>query len=271
VANSGNWKPVASMNVQSIAPVNNGETNGHFWLDSDTGILHLYYNGSWVPINDVAGDTRVVTRSRYDIDDVLHRTVEIVVNGQIVSITTSDATQWQPQNSGPNTEYLENGTTLLNTQFSSLVRGINLNQTNGYFFSGTATSALYADLAERYKSDNSYDCGTVVELGGIFEITATRSAYSLNVFGVISDKPAFAMNSGAGTNNTHPYVALSGRVPVKVIGQINKGDRLVSSQVMGHAMAAVDPINDWRWVIGRALENKINDEPGIIEAVVGTK
>lgn len=270
VANSGNWKPIASMSVQSLAPTAVGETDGHFWLDTDTGILHLYYNGSWIAINDVAGDTRVVARTRFDISDATHRTIEVIVNGKIVSITSSDLTDWAPQNSGPNAQYLEDGITLLNTQFPFIRQGINLNTVDDYFFHGTATSALYADLAERYHADAVYEYGTVVKIGGAKEITATDKEYCDDVFGIISEKPAFAMNSGAGNSATHPYVALSGRVPVRVVGKVNKGDRLVSSNVPGHAMAGGKGLN-WQYVIGRALEDKVNDEPGIIEAVVGTK
>jgi hypothetical protein len=66
-------------------------------------------------------------------------------------------------------------------------------------------------------------------------------------------------------------VALAGRIPVKVIGKVNKGDRLVASSVPGHAMAGVLDRASVYTVIGRALENKINDEAGVVEAVVGTK
>jgi hypothetical protein len=271
VANSGNWKPIASMTVQSTPPTTVGETDGHFWLDSDTGILYLYYNGAWITVSDVAGDTRVVARTRYDTDDVTHRTLEVIVGGEIVSIASSDGTQWIPQTSGANTEYLEDGTTLLNTQFPDLQNGINLNASAGYFFSGTATTALYADLAERYSADKPYLYGTVVKIGGTHEVTETDKEYCPDVFGVVSDKPAFAMNSGAGKQETHPYIALSGRIPVRVVGKVSKGERLVSSATPGVAMAAGQAGVDWQYVIGRALEDKINEDIGLIEAVVGTK
>jgi hypothetical protein len=272
VGNSGNWKAIASMTVQSAAPTSVGETDGHFWLDSDTGILACYYNGAWVTISDVAGDTQYAARTRYDTNEVAHRTMEVIVNGEIVSIQSSDATTWAPQNSGPNIEYLENGSTLLNTEFAAIARGINLNTSTGYFFTGTATKALYADLAERYNADAVYEYGTVVKIGGAKEITATDKEYCPDVFGVISDKPAYAMNDGAGTSATHPYVALAGRVPVRVIGKVKKGERLVSSAKIGYAMSAEAAAGiDWQYVIGRALEDKINDEAGIVEAVVGTK
>lgn len=272
IANSGNWKPIASMSFQSTAPTSVGETDGHFWLDSDTGLLYIYYNGSWLSISDVAGDTRVEARTRYDISDVTHRTIEVIVNGQIVSISSSDVAIWQPQNSGPNAEYLEDGITLLNTQFPSINRGVNLNTSSGYLFNGTAVRAQYADLAERYAADQPYEYGTVVRIGGVKEVTQTESEFCPDVFGVVSDKPAYGMNDGAGPQSTHPYVALSGRIPVRVVGKVSKGDRLVSSGVPGHAMSAGSQAGiHWQYVIGRALEDKINEEAGIIEAVVGTK
>jgi len=270
VSNSGNWKSIASMTVQSSAPTSFGEQDGHFWLDEDTGILYIYYNGSWITVSDVTGNTRIESRTRFDTDDNSHRTIEVIVDGEIVSISSSDSS-WAPQNSGSNTEYLEDGVTLLDTQFSNISKGVNLNETTGYYFQGTATSALYADLAERYHADAVYEYGTVVEIGGKYEVTQTTKKKSSDVFGVVSDSPAFMMNSGAGSQETHPFIALSGRIPVRVVGTVKKGDRLITSDTPGHAMAVGSESHDWQNVIGRALEDKVNEEAGIIEAVVGTK
>jgi hypothetical protein len=132
---------------------------------------------------------------------------------------------------------------------------------------GTAVHAQYADLAERFEADAEYEPGTVVEIGGPAEITAVGADLSDNVFGVISTKAAYLMNSRAGTDATHPPIAVQGRVPVKVVGKIKKGDRLVSA---GNGMARAgtkSEISTWN-VIGRALENKTDDSEGIIEAVV---
>jgi len=132
---------------------------------------------------------------------------------------------------------------------------------------GTSIHAQYADLAERFEADELYDAGTVVELGGDAEITAVAEDLSEDVFGVISTNAAFVMNSRAGDNNTHPPVAVQGRVPVKVIGKVRKGNRLVSAG-NGYARAGKrSEITTWN-VIGRSLEDKDTDEPGIIEAVV---
>ena len=81
---------------------------------------------------------------------------------------------------------------------------------------GTAVHAQYADLAERFAADSEYAPGTVVEMGGPNEITAAVADLSEDVFGVISTKAAYLMNSAAGTDSTHPPIAVQGRVPVRV-------------------------------------------------------
>ena len=146
---------------------------------------------------------------------------------------------------------------------------VNLGSSTSWFNTvyGRSIQAQYADLAERFEADAEYDAGTVVELGGAKEITAAEQDLSENVFGVISTNAAYLMNSGAGSNLTHPPVAVQGRVPVKVTGRVRKGDRLVSA---GNGVARAGSraeITAWN-VIGRALENKTNDGLGTIEAVV---
>lgn len=148
----------------------------------------------------------------------------------------------------------------------------NIGSSSNYFNNifATATTALYADVAERFQSDQVYEPGTVVELGGLAEITQVQDPLSDRVFGVISTKAAFLMNGGAGDNDTHPPVAMTGRVPVKVIGTVKKGDRLVSAG-NGLAKAAfhsdLTPFNS----IGRALESKTDSGIGLVEAIVTIK
>jgi hypothetical protein len=134
-------------------------------------------------------------------------------------------------------------------------------------FRGTAITAQYADLAERFEADIPMEPGTVVELGGTKEITQAVQELSDEVFGVISTLPGFLMNGGAGTDTTHPAVAVNGRVPVRVIGKVKKGDRLVSAG-RGLARAArKDELTAFN-VLGRALENKTTDDEGLVEAIV---
>ena len=134
-------------------------------------------------------------------------------------------------------------------------------------FFGQATSALYADLAERFEADEVLEEGDIVMIGGEKEITKTDRESTPEVFGVVSINPAYAMNSAGGTNDTHPYVALAGRIPVKVVGKVLKGQRLVASSQTGIAIAA-ETKNIFA-VVGRALES--SDELGVklIQAVVG--
>jgi hypothetical protein len=132
---------------------------------------------------------------------------------------------------------------------------------------GTAIHAQYADLAERFAADQPMTAGTVVALGGSAEITAVDQELSESVLGVISTKAAYLMNSGAGSNETHPPVAVQGRVPVQVTGVVRKGDRLVSAGNGRARAGARNEITPWN-VIGRALQDKLDTGSGVIEAVV---
>jgi len=126
-------------------------------------------------------------------------------------------------------------------------------------FRGTATSAQYADLAEKYLSDIEYEAGTVVCIGGEKEITA--ATWGKRAIGVISTNPAYMMNSEL---EGGVYVALKGRVPVKVIGRIKKGDELIAAN-NGCAMLAVPHANG---VFAVALESSDNEGIKTIEALV---
>ena len=133
--------------------------------------------------------------------------------------------------------------------------------------SGTNISAQYADVAERFAADDLLEAGTVVELGGTNEITKVTDDLSENVFGVISTQAAYLMNSLAGSDTTHPAVAMTGRVPVNTIGLVRKGDRLVSA---GNGLARAAQAGEATAfnVIGRSLNDKLTVEQGIVEAIV---
>ena len=134
-----------------------------------------------------------------------------------------------------------------------------------------STSAQYADVAERFEAEALMTPGAVVMVGGEAGITETTSDLSDQVFGVISEKPAYAMNAGAGNNESHPFVAMTGRTPVRVTGTVNKGDRLVTSSIKGCARAAatgesITPFN----VIGRALESSTDAGIKLVNCAVRT-
>ena len=134
-----------------------------------------------------------------------------------------------------------------------------------------STSAQYADVAERFEADAPMTAGAVVEVGGSAEITETTSDLSENVFGVISDSPAYAMNALAGNSESHPYVAMTGRTPVRVTGEVTKGQRLVTSSVKGcaRAVAAGESISPFH-VIGRALESSTDAGIKLVNCAVRT-
>lgn len=130
----------------------------------------------------------------------------------------------------------------------------------------TATAALYSDLAERYAADMDLEPGTVVVFGGEAEITMSFLMEDTAVAGVISTTPAFRMNSEAGEDKTHPYVALKGRVPCKVTGPVKKGDLLVTATLHGHAMSVGKRARPYT-AFARALEN-FDGGTGVIEVAI---
>ena len=134
----------------------------------------------------------------------------------------------------------------------------------------TSTSAQYADLAERYATDTPLETGEVVILGGKEEITKCMDDKSDAVFGVVSDRPAYLMNSEAGNNDTHPAIALKGRVPIKLSGQGKAGDHIVSA---GNGLARVagpDEATNFN-TLGRLIKDKYNEDTALTECVIGVK
>jgi hypothetical protein len=143
--------------------------------------------------------------------------------------------------------------------------GLQYNPAEGRLYT-VATSALYADISERYQADTTYEPGTVLVIGGDVEVTICQSHADIKVAGIVSKNPAYRMNDNAGSDETHPHIALKGRVPCKVIGPITKGDLLVTSAYPGHAERATDDDSP-NAIIGKALEN-FEGSRGIIEVKV---
>ena len=134
----------------------------------------------------------------------------------------------------------------------------------------TSTAAQYADLAERYEADCQTEVGDVVILGGEAEITKCNDDLSDAVFGVISESPAFLMNAQAGNNDSHPMVALKGRVMVKLKGCGKAGDRIVSAGNGEARVADLDDCNHFN-VLGRLIKTKYKEETALTECVIGVK
>ncbi len=159
------------------------------------------------------------------------------------------------------------------TFVSTATSGQNLSMSGNVYYNpstdvlnATATAAFYADLAERYEADCVYEAGTVLVIGGEKEVTVTNQQADTSVIGIVSTNPALMMNSSAGSDETHPYIALKGRVPCKVIGPVKRGELLVTSSKPGYAQAFRygDSPNS---VIGKALKENL-EGLGMIEVLV---
>lgn len=133
--------------------------------------------------------------------------------------------------------------------------------TSATFFVGTATSARFADLAERYLADDDYPVGTVVVVGGTQEVTASSHS-GQRALGVVSENPAFRMNEDLAGGT---FIALKGRVPVKVYGPVRKGDGLIAGPV-GTASAALSSTTPGVFAI--ALQGDVDTHTRLVEAVV---
>jgi hypothetical protein len=139
---------------------------------------------------------------------------------------------------------------------------------NATRFQGRAAQAEYADLAEMYLSDSDYPPGTVLEFGGVTEVTTTVQTHSTRVAGIVSTEPAYTMNYKLEGKHV-VAVGLTGRVPCFVIGKITKGDRLVSSNIKGVATTLNMDHYQPGCIVGKALEDYDSDQIGTITVAVG--
>ena len=165
--------------------------------------------------------------------------------------------------------FITNGTGVVKSSSSFLPTAnatLNLGASGAYWATvyGQATTALYADLAENYTADAEYEPGTVVCFGGTAEVTQCNTDSCVTIAGVVSTNPAYAMNATCNGEFVLP-IALQGRVPTKVTGNITKGDIMVSAG-NGYAMACSSPIIGT--VIGKSLEN-YSGQYGLIEIAIG--
>ena len=150
---------------------------------------------------------------------------------------------------------------------NSAANGVGNIGSSGTYFNtifAKATTAQYADLAELYVADADYEPGTVVSFGGEHEITITTVSSDARIAGVISTNPSYLMNSGQQGAFVLP-LALTGKVPTRVIGNVAKGDMIVSAG-NGMGMSCATPTIGT--VIGKSLED-FSGSTGVINVVVG--
>jgi hypothetical protein len=223
--------------------------------------------GTWTANGGSSGNSLIVTNGNIVASTGIKTDNYYYANGTPISFAgtynNSNVAAYLPTYGG-NILTVQTQATTLTTGANTTAGTITGNWT---LSSGSRLQSTYADLAERFEADTYYDAGTVVELGGDKEITAVQYELSDDVFGVVSATAGYIMNGAAGSDETHPPIAVGGRVQVKVLGKIRKGQRLVSAG-KGVARAALPGEATAFNIIGRALENKTTDELGAIEAFV---
>jgi len=242
-----------SLDVDGAADIS-GQVNFHSNVVMDDNNILIIGNGSDLQLSHNGSNSLIADSGTGNM--------EIRTNGSDVRITGNSGTDFMAQfvSNGEARLYYDGAEKLNTTSGGVTITGV---------MTGTATSARYADLAEKYTSDQDYEPGTVVELGGEQEITITRRSRSTAIAGVVSTNPAHLMNDQLEAEHVVD-VALIGRVPCKVVGQVRKGDLLISSDEPGHAQAYKDMHNPPTGsVIGKAIQNKDVEEPGVIEVLVG--
>ena len=271
--NEPGWDAVGTYYAE-LEPI--GIKDGEVWFDSVTKQLKLYSASAG---GNAAGSTilgpifpKTITTGfsgHYGIEVNSVPVIVEMVDGKPISVT-SPSTLVNPGGTfGPNNE--------INMGLFSdpIYKGVNLttDATDGNpRFNGQASS-IAADIAERFASDVDVEPGDLVKIGGSKDVTKTLTSLDYDVFGVVSTNPAYMMNDGLGDGTKFPFIALAGRVPVKVLGPVKKGQRLVSSNTPGVARAIHDTqvAASYVAVFGRALESSDDANIKMIDAVVGVK
>lgn len=297
------WVSVGGVVAAASAPLS-GSNTGAFWYNTSTNQLYVWSGSAWLllgplgasngldPLNAAVPSYSTIDSTRISDGVSNHNVWRITIGSTCLAIFSLDAsfvpnpavTGFSTINPGlnlnstvGNVSVAGDTTVFKSTQNNLPVTDNTYNMGSASFrfanmwavtFNGTATTALYADVAERYEADAAYEPGTIVAIGGDKEITATTVQADTEVFGVVSTAPGYLLNAGAGDDTSHPPVALAGRVPCKVAGIVRKGERLMTSEIAGVAVAW-SPACSHLAVIGRSLVDKTTAEVELIEVVVG--
>jgi hypothetical protein len=294
IYNGSSFTRIATTTVSASQPTNSNV--GDLWWDGTNQQLNVYSGSSWVIVGPAVAVTGAMkTDTIADNTNINHEVSRVSLNNTNVAVYSSSAftakTSYAGITSIPNGVYIFANQTIggnltVNGQIfasggiggqvtgdqninGNLIVQKNMTVQQNLVVTGTASltasSAKYADLAENYQSDAAYEVGTVVMIGGEKEVTIANELETTKVAGVVSDKPAYIMNSDC--PGLFVPVALQGRVPCKVIGNITKGDLLVAGIKPGVASASQNPKPGS--IIGKSLENYNSSDVGIIEIMVG--
>ena len=276
---NSNWKTIAFLAAQNSVPTVGTSIRGDFWYDTANNAIKIYTadttlpgtNGNgWMNIGAFQGNRETATGMTFldllDTASNLHKVVAMYAMGVCVMIISADA-----------------DFTIASSHavpgFTEIGKGINMNtsgrdttgfDTNAFKLRGISMEAEFADVAEIYVSDASYEPGTLVALGGAAEVTQTTAAGDTNIFGIVSTRPAYLMNARQKREKNALPIAVAGRIPVKVTGTVKRGDRLVSSDIPGVARVATQQDPAWS-IVGRSLGEFSGEGIGKVEATVGAR
>jgi len=247
---------------------------GQLWYKTTDNVLYLNVTGTangWYPIGgkDMIGGVNngFETSTIKDKWGNYYPAIKIKVDGVIIAIVSGARVNYEPhQDTG------------LRDYFAWIYPGINMNDGQQgeassdysvYKIRGRSMEAEFADMAEIYIADDYLQAGNIVRLGGEKEITKTISSFDDQVFGVVSTAPGFLLNSKMKLQEFAYPVALKGRVPCIVTGEVRKGQRIVASDIPGVGMATdkFDPAT----IIGRAISEKRDGDIGTVEVAIGVR
>lgn len=283
----GNSNPIAGITftTSNIAPT--GPNKGDKWYDTDTDILYEYLpdgdSNQWVDVSSPDTQTNFTASptpptspllgdSWYDTEtDILF--LRVYDGSSNVWVDIGSASANIPNALVSNTITVQQSITVNSANVATAIinagsAGVGNIGASGAGFNtvfAKATSAQYADLAEKYVADYNYTPGTVVIFGGDQEVTVTNKDHDPRVAGVISTQPAYIMNDSIDGLS----VALTGRVPCQVLGPVDKGDLLVTSKLSGTAQKCITTRYTPGCVLGKSLENIATSEIKMIEIAVG--
>lgn len=253
---------VAGPSADVVVTIPSLGANANLVTTGDTGTVSSTMITNGTILNEDIADTQIraaklnLASDTLIVDTLTANTITGTASvAQLVSLTSNDTTN--------ETVFLTFADGATGNQGLETDANLTYNPSSN-LLSTTATAAQYADLAEKYTSDQEYVPGTIVMFGGNAEVTISEDR-TKKVAGVVSTHPAYLMNSHL--EGTSVEVALQGRVPCKVEGTVHKGDMIVAGSTPGVGIAHNDP--QLGQVIGKALENYNSTETGMIEVAVG--
>jgi len=249
-----------------------GNTSGSAGTLANSRTISITGDGSWTTsFNGSANVTGALTLATSGVVAGTYTKVTVDAKGRVtagVSTESLDVTNalgyipWHAGNdgvgSGLDADLLDGYNSATAATANTIALRDAFGDLTANVFNGTATSARYADLAEKYTTDQEYPVGTVVVISDIEDFECTASDYiGQHSIGIISENPAFLMNS----ESSGQAVAIKGRVPVRVIGPIKKGETLCAAT---NGQATLGQVN----AIAIALKTDLTLDEKLVECFI---